>query len=157
VVHAVGGRYRLEYPPGKVLYETQTWIDQPRFSRDGRLIAFLDHLALGDDRGRVAVVDLEGKVRFLTEAFSSSSGLVWSPAGDEIWASLTPVGTILSVYGVDLSGRLRVVDSAPVSLIIEDVSRSGKTLVIRHLGRRGILGTRPGDPTERDLSWLDWS
>src|SRR5262249_42888721 len=56
VVHAVGGRYRLEYPPGKVLYETQTWIDQPRFSRDGRLIAFLDHLALGDDRGRVAVV-----------------------------------------------------------------------------------------------------
>src|SRR5271156_3679730 len=33
--------YRLEYPVGKVLYETAGWISHPRFSRDGKRIAFL--------------------------------------------------------------------------------------------------------------------
>ncbi|MGA8072317.1 MAG: protein kinase, partial [Candidatus Acidiferrales bacterium] len=35
--------YRLEYPVGKVLYETNGWVSHPRFSRDGKRIAFLDH------------------------------------------------------------------------------------------------------------------
>jgi len=34
---------RLEYPPGKVLYETSGWISDLRFSPSGGQIAFLDH------------------------------------------------------------------------------------------------------------------
>jgi hypothetical protein len=36
VVRDVDGRYRLEYPIGKVLYETSSWLGSVRFSRDGR-------------------------------------------------------------------------------------------------------------------------
>ena len=43
VVRDVAGRNRLEYPVGKVLYETGGWISHPRISRHGDMIAFLDH------------------------------------------------------------------------------------------------------------------
>jgi Tol biopolymer transport system component len=157
VVRTVGGRYRLEYPTGKVLYETDQWISSPRFSRDGRRIAFIDHPAAGDNRGRIAVVDLGGKVRFLTEQFASTAGVAWSAAGDEIWFTAGRVGLVRAIDAVDLAGRLRTVDGAPADMVIGDVSATGKVLVIRNDARRGLVGTRPGDPVERDLSWLDWS
>jgi Tol biopolymer transport system component len=43
MVRDVGGRNRLEYPLGKVLYETGGWISHPRVSPAGDRIAFLDH------------------------------------------------------------------------------------------------------------------
>ena len=47
IVRDVGGRDRLEYPIGKVLYETGGWISHPRISRKGDSIAFLDHPVQG--------------------------------------------------------------------------------------------------------------
>ncbi len=60
VARAAEGRFRLEYPIGKVLYETAGWITYPRISPRGDRIAFLDHPALGEDDGSVAIVDLSG-------------------------------------------------------------------------------------------------
>ncbi|MGZ5382268.1 MAG: protein kinase domain-containing protein, partial [Thermoanaerobaculia bacterium] len=54
-------RYRLEFPAGKVLYETTGWISHPRISPKGDAVAFLDHPLFGDDRGSVAIVDRSGK------------------------------------------------------------------------------------------------
>src|SRR5581483_3487677 len=42
IVRRVGGKDRLEYPMGKVLYETAGWVSHPRISPDGKLIAFID-------------------------------------------------------------------------------------------------------------------
>ena len=61
VVRDVAGRNRLEYPVGKVLYETGGWISHPRISRHGDMIAFLDHPIQGDSIAGVSVVDLTGK------------------------------------------------------------------------------------------------
>ena len=62
VVRNVNGRERLEYPIGKVLYETSGgWISYPRVSPKGDDVAFIDHSNQGDDGGSVAVVDLAGK------------------------------------------------------------------------------------------------
>src|SRR6185503_8780881 len=134
------GRYRLEYPSGKILYETSTWISSPRFSRDGKHIAFLDHPFNGDDRGRVAVVDLAGKLRTLTEYFSSSDGVAWSPDGDEIWFTAGKTGNVRALNAVDLSGRQRLVDGAPSDLIVLDVHPSGRVLLSRNTSRRGMIG-----------------
>jgi eukaryotic-like serine/threonine-protein kinase len=60
VVRDVGGRNRLEYPIGKVLYVTSGWISHPRVSPQGDRVAFLDHPIQGDDGGTVAVVNLNG-------------------------------------------------------------------------------------------------
>src|ERR1700733_13329681 len=49
--------WRLEYPVGKVLYDTINWISHPKISPDGRWLAFADHeVPGGDDRGSVAVI-----------------------------------------------------------------------------------------------------
>ncbi|MFY9790751.1 MAG: protein kinase [Candidatus Sulfotelmatobacter sp.] len=82
VVHSAGGKDRLEYPIGKVLYETTGWISDPRFSPRGDRIAFIDHPLLGDDGGVVSVTDLNGKKSDLTERWASAIGLAWSPSGD---------------------------------------------------------------------------
>ncbi len=42
---------RLEYPPGKVLYESSGWISDLRFSPTGGQIAFLDHPLIGATTG----------------------------------------------------------------------------------------------------------
>ncbi len=56
VVREVRGKERLEFPVGKVLYETAGWISHPRVSPKGDLVAFLDHPIARDDGGSVAVV-----------------------------------------------------------------------------------------------------
>jgi predicted Ser/Thr protein kinase len=86
VVRNVGGRDRLEYPIGKVLYETSGgWISFPRVSPKGDAVAFLDHPNQGDDGGAVAMVDLSGKKTALTRESYGTEGLAWSSDGQEIW------------------------------------------------------------------------
>ncbi len=157
VARAVEGRNRLEYPIGKPLYETEKWISSVRFSRDGRWIAFIDHPIRGDNRGRVAAVDLGGNVKFLTEMFSGAGGVAWSPSGDEIWFTAARTGNVQTLYAADLSGSLRVISAVPASISLQDISPSGSVLLTRDTWRRGIRGLGPGDESERDLSWLDWS
>jgi Tol biopolymer transport system component len=103
------------------------------------------------------VTDLEGHAKPLTEDFASSGGVAWSAQGEEIWFTAGAVGTVRAVRAVDRAGRQRIVDRAPADLWLADVYVDGRALVVRHTSRRGIVGTKPGDPTERDLSWLDWS
>ena len=57
VIRNVGGRTRIEYPIGKMLYETGGWLSDLRVSRDGSLVAFIDHPLQGDDGGTMSVVD----------------------------------------------------------------------------------------------------
>jgi dipeptidyl aminopeptidase/acylaminoacyl peptidase len=53
-------RDRLEFPIGKVLYESQGFIIYPRVSRQGDAIAFLERWS-GDES--VGIVNLAGKKR----------------------------------------------------------------------------------------------
>jgi len=157
VVREVEGKYRLEYPVGKVLFETPAWISSARFSRDGRRIAFVDHPVSGDSRGQVAVVDLAGKKTALTEVFASASGVAWSQDGSEVWYTAGEKGNLQSLYAVDLSGRRRLVAAVPADLTLCDVAVNGRILIVRESWRRGMLGLAPGAAAERDLSWLDYS
>ena len=62
----VGGKARIEFPMGKVLYETTGHVSYARLSPKGDRIAFLDHPFPLDDAGTVAVIDLAGKKTTLT-------------------------------------------------------------------------------------------
>jgi eukaryotic-like serine/threonine-protein kinase len=73
IVRDFNGRNRLEYPPGKVLYETGGWISHPRVSRKGDMIAFIDHPIQGDSIGGVAVVDLHGSKRNLSQSYGGGA------------------------------------------------------------------------------------
>ncbi|MFZ0738717.1 MAG: protein kinase [Candidatus Acidiferrales bacterium] len=157
VVREVEGRYRLEYPVGKVLYQADGWISHARISPKGDMIAFLDHPLLGDDAGHVAIVDMNGKKRDLTEAWGSVQGVAWTPDGREIWFSGTNVGFARYLNAVDLSGHERLVARVPGMLMLHDISHDGHVLLGRDTPREGMISV-PGDGgRERDLSWFDFS
>jgi serine/threonine protein kinase len=157
VVREVRGMVRLEYPIGRVLYETTGWISHARVSPAGEHIAFLNHPLRGDDLGHVMIVDRTGTTRALTKDFASTRGLAWKRDGSEVWFSGVEIGADRLIYAVTPGGTLRKVFSVPGAADIMDTSRSGKVLVAQGDERLHItLRDRSGKFT-RDLSWLDWS
>jgi Tol biopolymer transport system component/predicted Ser/Thr protein kinase len=157
IVRQEQGRHRLEFPPGKLLYEADGWIGHLRISPRADTVAFIDHPQLGDDGGEVATVDLAGKKTTLSTGWDSIQGIAWSPGGDEIWFTATRTGGDRSLYAVNPSGTVRLLARVPGELTLLDVDRDGHVLLTRGNDRAGMMGLAPGDAKERDLSWLDWS
>lgn len=155
VVRNAGGRNQLEYPVGNVLYEREGWISHPRVSPDGTRVAFFDHEVQWDNRGWVTVVDRAGRMKRLTGEWSSQDGLAWSPSGNEVWFTARRAGETSAIYSVTLSGEERVVERAPVSLVLHDIAPDGRVLLSRSYDSNEFIGRAPGEAKERNLSWLD--
>lgn len=156
VIHYVDGRSRLEYPVGKVLYETGGWISHMRVSPAGDRIAFMLHPGWPDDRGFVAMVDLNGNEKNLTPEWEGEEGLAWSPKGDEVWFTATAAGADRALLAVTASGTLRVLLRIPGGLTLHDIAPDGRVLLSFDDDRVGMRGAREGGG-ERDLSWLGWT
>jgi len=148
--------YTLEYPIGKVLYETKGYISDIRVSPDADLVAFMDHPVLGDDMGAVAVVDQLGKRRTISpEAWPktwSEGGLAWSPSGKEVWFTNQN-----GLWAADLHGRTRsLLQVASYSLHLRDIGQDGSLLLYQSGGDSSMILQSWIKPiTQRDLSWLD--
>jgi len=157
VVRRVGGKIRLEYPLGKVLYETPGWVSHPRVSPDGKLVAFIDHPYARDDAGGVAVTDQAGQKKLLSGQFVSAQGLAWSAGGNEVWFTGTTSGSSRELRAVTLDGKERLIYLGTGTLTLHDIYKDGRVLFSRDDLRAGMLGLGPGETKERDLSWHDWS
>jgi eukaryotic-like serine/threonine-protein kinase len=157
VVRESEGKSHLEYPLGRVIHRSEGWISHPRVSPDGELVAFLEHPQTGDDRGAVAVVDRQGRKRDLAQGFVTASGLAWSPSGEEIWFTASRAWSLRALYAVNLDGRERLVYQALAVLTLHDIARDGAVLLTQTMLRFALMAQVPGEPGERDLSWLDGS
>jgi hypothetical protein len=155
VVHRASGKDRLEYPIGKVLYETAGWIQNPRFSADGKTIAFIDHQGEADGGG-VAFVDLAGKKTDLASGFATVQGLAWSPSGQEIWFTAARKGIQREIFAVTLSGKLRLIRTMQGTPALLDLVGSN-ALLTEDDYRSGTFAFLPGKAEAKDLSWFDWS
>jgi len=151
----VKDRERLEFPIGKVLFETAGWLTDVRISPHGDTIAFMEHPSPRDDRGWVSLVDVNGKTRRLTEEFASERGLAWTPRGDEVWFTATRSGEPRELFSVSSNRAVRLQARVPTSLTVYDISRDGTVLLSSSKGTTPIVGFAPGDKAERDLSSLD--
>jgi Tol biopolymer transport system component len=151
VIHVVNRFDRLEYPIGKVLYETNGTLSSARVSPRGDLVAFLDFPRRDSSRGKLCVIDRAGKKKVLTDEWAKFGPILWSPTGEEVffarWGGR-------EIRGARLSGRTR---SAPWIPGLDDVSRDGLFLdtgaLVENL-RRVILARVPDAKEERNLSWL---
>ena len=160
VVSFAGGKYRLEFPIGKVLYEPPGWITYARVSPKGDRIAFLDHAQLGDIGGSVAVIDTTGQKITLSSGWKALQGLAWSNNGNEIWftGSRTGKGGSSALYAVTLARVERAVFSSPGSLKLHDIGSDGQhVLLTRGTTRGGIVALSANSTSERELSWFDYS
>ncbi|MGA8553178.1 MAG: protein kinase [Candidatus Acidiferrales bacterium] len=157
VIREYSGQSRLEYPIGKVLYQTGGWLSHPRVSPKGDSVAFIEHPLRRDDAGSIAVVDSGGKIKTLSTGWETVWGLGWSPTGNEIWFTSTRIGYGRYLSAVNLDGKERLLAREPGTLTLQDVARDGRVLLTRDVPRVGMVGLAPGATKERDLSWLDWS
>ena len=157
VVRDLGGRNRLEFPVGKPLYETGGWIGHPRVSPKGDLIAFIDHPVQGDDSGSLAMVDLTGKKKTLSGQWFTIQGVAWSPDSKEIWFTASKSGVDRTLYAVTLDGKERMVLRLPGAVMIFDIFKDGRVLLMRASWRRELVGITADDAKQHDLSWLDYT
>jgi Tol biopolymer transport system component len=154
VIHVLDGRDRIEYPVGKVLYQTDGFLTSVRVSPKGDLVAFLDHPLSETLGGTLCVVDRGGHKKTLTGEWPHIFNTLWSPTGDEVffqggardWRDF-------EIKGVSLSGRMRAASRIHG---LADVSRDGLFLDFDWFQnfRRDILALVPGSSQERNLSWL---
>ena len=156
VVRDAGVKNQLEFPIGKVLYSTAGYVTNPRFSADGKLIAFIDHPSHRDDSGSVVIIDLSGKRTLLSTGWASAMGLAWSPKGDEIWFTASRTGDDRQLWAVDLSKHERILLSTPDILTLQDISH-GRVLLSQDDVHAEVMGMLAGSEKERDYSWLDLS
>jgi len=154
IVRLVSGKYRLEYPAGKSLFETTGSITQPRISRDGNTVAFLYHPVVGDDRGSVMIVDAQGKAKVVSDGWDAEQGVAWSAGDDEVWFSATKTGSDLTLHAVTPSGKVRDVFAGPGGTRLFDIASDGRFLVSHDDVKYSVSASIEG-AEERDLSWLD--
>lgn len=151
-----GTSNHLEFPANKTIYGPQGWISHVRFSPDGSLLAFADHVPTGDD-GRVVIIDRDGKIKATSPFYPTLEGIAWSPSGREVWFTASPEGANRGIYGLSLSGKQRLIWRVPSTLTLQDVARDGRVLMTLDKAGVGMMALPPGEKEERNLSWYDWS
>jgi Tol biopolymer transport system component len=161
IVRDTGLKDQLEYPIGKVLYETAGYVSDPRVSPDGSRVAFMDHQQRYDDRGWVRVVDRAGKVTTLAGEFTGEEGLAWTQDGRRLLfaandTNATTAGALAyQIHSVSADrADAAVVLTSPGDFTLLDIARDGRWLATREDFRMGVVARGAGAPAERDLTPL---
>ena len=157
VVRAVGGKFRLEYPIGTVLYETEKRPPMtPRVSSDGKLVAFFDFdVEVGDYS--LCIVGPSHPRQVLSHGWRAIGALNWSHDNREVWFSGGQLGGDPALFAINLSGVQRLVTQTGGIIVMQDVARDGRVLLSTVNSRLGILYSPPNGGAQRDLAWLDSS
>ena len=146
VVRHVGGKNRLEFPAGKVLYESAPIYPRISISPSGDRVAFVSRLNL-------YVTEPGGQVRDLHER---ALEIAWCRATNEIWFNSVAGGTT-ELFAVVPGRSKRRVTTLPGDFVLHDISVDGRVLLGRLSESSEILGDFPGEARPRNLSHLDRS
>jgi len=161
VLRQINGKYRLEYPIGKVLADNLEWpLFGLRVSPDGNRIAYV-HYYKGSSIG-LSIIDRSGKSQFIAAVGGQLSNLIdpflcWRPDGREIWYRSFDLKEWGTIYAIDTKGHQRMVARVPGHVTLYDIAADGRVLLRTDTRQEGILGVAPGETVERDLSCLDAS
>jgi eukaryotic-like serine/threonine-protein kinase len=148
VIRISNGKVQLEYPLGKVLYETTLLLGCPRVSPRGDAIAFREG-------GKLKVVDSRGQVRTLPST-NPPSGLAWTPDGSEVWFTSVSQAGGSAIWATNpLMGTQRLVYQGVSELILEDIAPDGRVLVSAEDTRWEVAARPAGEQRELRLSVYD--
>ncbi|MGE5414838.1 MAG: protein kinase domain-containing protein, partial [Syntrophomonadaceae bacterium] len=157
-----GARQRLEYPPGRLVYESPAWILSPRVSPRGGRIAFFEGLPFNGYS--LSVIDSQNRKTVLGPRWDDWWSSPWSPDGEEIWLPAANDETeVTPIVAYDLSGRRRLLDRGPFTADLDDVSRDGRALVTlfeQEEWARGLLSGQAAESrlvSRTDLRMVDLS
>ena len=159
IVREVDSKSRLEFPIGRVLFETGGWISHLRFCPTGRRIAFIEHPIPMDDEGQIVVIDLAGheggRSRILAKEFLTLQGLAWLQ--DEVWFTAARRGTSRALYRLDMQGAERLTYQGLGNLRLHDAVAPGALLICVERDSFVTIARHADDPAERDITWHTWT
>jgi serine/threonine protein kinase len=147
VVRDIGGKNRIEFPEGKVLYQVnETTLPRISISPSGDRVAFVA-------RRNLYVTEPGGQVRDLRER---AMEIAWHRATNEIWFNSVARGTT-ELFAIAPGRPKRRVTTLPGDFVLHDVFPDGRVLLGRLSESSEILGDFPGEARPRNLSHLDRS
>ena len=149
------GKYRLEFPVGKPLYQSDDAILTLRVSPDGERVAFLQALASHGyltNTFFVGVVDRAGNHKELSRGWWLT-GMAWSHSGKEVWFAVPDERGATELRAVTLAGKERLVGRFPGFAGFADVSSDGRALILDDNGRFFVFARAPGEASDRNLSF----
>ncbi len=153
LVRRVGGRDRLECPPGTTLYETAGEITGLRLSARGGRIALVEQPNANVTHSKVGVLDSAGRVTWLSPIRRLTIAPVWSPDSREIWFS-TEEGEEWALRAVTLAGRERLLMATPQLTRLDHVLPDGRVLLEMGEAKWEVWGRGADATRDRDVSWL---
>ncbi len=153
----IDGRYQIEYPFGRVIYQTPTRVRDLRVSPDGSMLAFrLRDARLGKAFAVMLLDDAGAHPRKLGD-FPNAKGLAWMPNGRAFVFGSSGQNGSTELRTMTTSGKVSLLARFDGSVKLHDISRDGDLLLTRDDYREGIMARAPGAERERDLSWFDGS
>jgi eukaryotic-like serine/threonine-protein kinase len=158
VVRVLERSQRVEFPVGKVLYETKGSLTHLRVSPRGDWLAFIEHPPtsfLG--AGSLVAVDRSGAQRMLSKEWADIFGVAWRPDGREVWFTAARSGEFKALRAVALDGTERLVARLLGQIDLQDIGRDGRVLLAHADFRSELHALPPGTAKERDLTWLGLS
>jgi hypothetical protein len=98
------------------------------------------------------VIGADGKEpeKKLSSGWTSLQGILWSPAGDEVWFTSTNNGSAENPRAVTLSGKLRTITNVPGGMWLEDL-RNGTVLTVTNHERLGSAAWRRAE--KKSTNW----
>jgi eukaryotic-like serine/threonine-protein kinase len=122
VVRVLDGKSELEFPLGKMLYETPNLIGHLRISPRGDAVAFLQGKT-------VLVVKRDGQLQTLPSV-DFPTGLAWAPSGNEVWVTtVNPTGSA-ALWSTGPNARApRLLYQGMFEMVLQDISADGRVLV----------------------------
>jgi eukaryotic-like serine/threonine-protein kinase len=149
---------RVEFPIGKVVYQTNGNLTHLRMSPRGEWLVVVDHPAVTAlSGGSLIAINRDGVKRTLSRGWGDLWGTAWRPDAQEVWFTASRVGKTKSLWGVTLDGKERLVARMLGDIDLEDIARDGRVLLGRPIFRADMVALAPGTSRERDLSWLGFS
>src|SRR5581483_10569666 len=147
------GKYRIEAPVGTVQYDTQHQILDMRIAPDGR-IAFVETIS---GKNILTLLDNKKADPIAIGWSHGVTGIAWGADGKSILLTGTDSGAPPALYSVTLAGDVHLSSRLTGLMRLYDVSGAGRVLLANGMWRAALEYQPPGETTERDVSWLDWS
>ena len=154
-----GRRAWLEYPAGKIFYESGSAINIVRVSQDGAFLAVMEQATMGGGPEWLTILDRNGHVTRQSRKWSTvvADGLAWTPDGREVWFTASEVPGRAAVHAMSRDGHERIVYRAMGAVRILDIAPDGRTLLANDSFRADMSLVNVDNPGERDLTWKGWS